>query len=81
MFQIIGDGKYMDRAISFYSKLKIPELRYIIMKLPNWYFTFIINVFHLYSQSFPLKLTKFLKNLHEYLPLPLILPCTFLFTK
>ena len=51
------------------------------MKLPNWYFTIIINVSHLYCQTFTLKLTKFLKSVHVYQALPAILPYTFLFTK
>ena len=51
------------------------------MKLPNWYFTIIINVSHLYCQTFTLKLTKFLKSVHVHQALPTILPYTFLFTK
>ena len=51
------------------------------MKLPNWYFTIIINVSHLYRQTFKLKLTKFLKSVHVHQALPTILPYTFLFTK
>ena len=51
------------------------------MKLPNWYFTIIINVSHLYCQSFTLKLTTFLKSVHVHQALPTNLPYTFLFTK
>ena len=80
--KIIGGGKYMDHATPFYSKLKIlkiPELyKHEVAKL---IFTIIINVFHLYCQTFTLKLTKYLKSVHVHQALPTILPCTFLFTK
>ena len=72
----------MDHATPFYSKLtilKIPELyKHEVAKL----------VFHHYHQRFPsllsnlfTKLTKFLKSLHIYQALPIILPNTFLFPK
>ena len=37
--------------------------------------------FNLVIETFSLKLTMFLKNLHDYQALPIILPSTFLFTK
>ena len=37
--------------------------------------------FNLVIETFSLKLTMFLKNLHDYPALPIILPSTFLFTK
>ena len=43
--------------------------------------TITINVYHLYCQIFTLKLTKFLKNVHDHQALPIILPYTILFTK
>ena len=51
------------------------------MKVPNWYFTIIIKVFHHYCQTFTLKLTKYLKSVHVHQALPTILPYTFLFTR
>ena len=51
------------------------------MKLRNWYFTIVINVSHYYCQTFLLKLTKFLKRLHVFQALPIILPYAFFFTK
>ena len=79
----IGGGKYLDHATPFYSKLKIlkiPKLyKHEVAKLV--YFTINVNVSQLYCQTFSLKLTKFLKSLHVYQALPIILPHTFLFTK
>ena len=81
--KIIGDGKYKDHATPFYSNLKIlkiPKLyKHEVAKLV--YFTVIIIVSHLYCQTFSLKLTNFLKSLHVYQALTIILPRTFLFTK
>ena len=51
------------------------------MEFPNWYFTIIINVSHLYCQIFTFKLTKFLKNVHNHQALLIILSYTFLCTK
>ena len=68
----------MEHATPFYSTvkvLKIPEL------YKHEYFTIIINVPHLHCQIVTVKLTKFLKNVHDHQALQIILPHTFHFTK
>ena len=72
----------MDHATTFYSKLKI-------LKIPELYKHKVAKlVFHHYHQRLPpslsnlyVKITKFLKDVHDRQALPMILPCIFLFTK
>ena len=62
--KIIGGGKYMDHATPFSSKLKIlkiPELN--VHEVAKLVFHHHHQRIHLYSQTFSLKPTKFLKSL------------------